>query len=589
MRNCSRVLNALGVAFAFGLLSLDALAQTAYLATNTRQLLRIDLSAPGAVQSSVGISGLVGSDALVALDFRPATGQLYGLSNGRRLYVVNTATGAASLVGAGPVPGLAGVAFGFDFNPTVDRIRVVNDVEQNLRLDPGTGAVAATDSALAYAAADPNFGAGPTVVGSAYTNNIAGTGAPTALYGIDTGLNILVVQEPPNSGALNTVGPLGVDVELVPGFDVRSVPGVNAAYAVMRVAGVYGLYTINLATGAATLVGNLPAGTTIAAFAVPTPSLRKAEADVNGDGRSDIVYRNNANGLVHRLLMNGTTVSSSNTIYYEPNLACKIVGDGAVGTGTSDLLWRNSSTGEVYFMPFGTNGAPAPGGGIVHTEPNPNWEIVQTPDINGDGRSDLVWMNMATGEVYLMLLNGASIIAQGTLHVEPDPNWSIVAVLAAAGDNRRNRLVWQNAFTGQVYLMTVTVSGSTFTRTNSDVFTEPNDAWRIVGAPDLDGDGGNDLLLRNVATGQVYGLLMTVGGRVDGQNIFYQEPNLAWKIVATGDYNGDGKSDILWRNESTGQVDMMLMNRLTVISRTNVYTEPNTAWRVMGPYEYGVQ
>ena len=57
----------------------------------------------------------------------------------------------------------------------------------------------------------------------------------------------------------------------------------------------------------------------------------------------------------------------------------------------------------------------------------------------------------------------------------------------------------------------------------------------------------------------------------------------------TGDYNGDGKSDLLWRNETTGQVDIMLMNRLTVISRTNVYTEPNPAWRVMGPYEYGLQ
>jgi FG-GAP repeat len=76
------------------------------------------------------------------------------------------------------------------------------------------------------------------------------------------------------------------------------------------------------------------------------------------------------------------------------------------------------------------------------------------------------------------------------------------------------------------------------------------------------------------------------GPTIVTQGLMYSEPNLAWKIVAQGDYNGDGKADILWRNDSTGQVYMLLMNGLAVSQQAMVYTEPNTQWRLLGPYEY---
>jgi hypothetical protein len=65
-----------------------------------------------------------------------------------------------------------------------------------------------------------------------------------------------------------------------------------------------------------------------------------------------------------------------------------------------------------------------------------------------------------------------------------------------------------------------------------------------------------------------------------------QEQNLAWKIVAQGDYNGDGKDDLLWRNDSTGQVYMMLMSGTAIANQSQVYTEANMAWHVLGPWEY---
>jgi hypothetical protein len=81
-------------------------------------------------------------------------------------------------------------------------------------------------------------------------------------------------------------------------------------------------------------------------------------------------------------------------------------------------------------------------------------------------------------------------------------------------------------------------------------------------------------------------MMLMNGAAIGPQGVVYTEPNLAWKIVAQGDYNGDGKADLLWRNETTGQVYMMLMNGLGIASQTMVYQEANTAWKLLGPWEY---
>ncbi len=227
--------------------------------TATNQLVKYNAKAPETAISTVNITGLGASEKVLAIDFRPTTGQLYGLGNSSRLYIINHETGAATALGAAAfTPALTGTLAGFDFNPTVDRIRVVTSAGQNLRLHPETGAVAATDMPL-------NPGT-PIVVGAAYTNSVSGSSA-TVLFDIDLATNKLYKQDPPNNGTLVEVGVLGVTPGTTAdaGFDIS--PDNTVALASMANGTATTLYQINLNTGKATALGNT--STVLTGLAIP--------------------------------------------------------------------------------------------------------------------------------------------------------------------------------------------------------------------------------------------------------------------------------------------------------------------------------
>jgi hypothetical protein len=159
---------------------------------------------------------------------------------------VNTASGALTVIGSPLLTALSGTSFGFDFNPTVDRIRLVSNTGQNLRLHPDLGTVVSVDGNL-------NPGT-PFVTGAAYTNNIAGA-TTTTLFVIDSQTDMIYRQDPPNNGTLVAIGGLGVNVDADSGFDI----GGNSAtaFALLKVNNVTSVYSINLATGAATKVSDI--------------------------------------------------------------------------------------------------------------------------------------------------------------------------------------------------------------------------------------------------------------------------------------------------------------------------------------------
>jgi hypothetical protein len=198
----------------------------------------------------VSITGMQTGETMLAIDMRPATGQLYGVSSGSRVYVINPVTGVARAVNSTPfTPAVDGSAIGIDFNPTVDRIRLVSANGQNLRLNPENGSVAATDAPL-------NGATGFKISSAAYTENKAGA-TTTVLYDIDGITKKLYKQDPPNDGKLVEVGSLGIEATEAADFDIS--PDGKAALAPITVAGQQGLYVIDLTSGKAYKALTFPA------------------------------------------------------------------------------------------------------------------------------------------------------------------------------------------------------------------------------------------------------------------------------------------------------------------------------------------
>jgi len=251
--------------------------QILYAITTSNRLLKFSSNRPGRILSERRVTGLQHGEMLLGIDFRPFNGKLYGLGSSSRLYVIETATGVATAVGGQPFsPGLQGKAFGFDFNPTVDRIRVVSNSGQNLRLHPDLGTVVdfdantpgiQTDGPLAYTSTDANAGKAPIVVGAAYTNPDNDPNTGTTLYDLDAALDLLTIQNPPNNGTLNTVGALGLNFDKLVGFDIA--PS-GIAYATRQGAENLRLVSVNLVTGAVTLMGTIETRKAINGLAAPT-------------------------------------------------------------------------------------------------------------------------------------------------------------------------------------------------------------------------------------------------------------------------------------------------------------------------------
>ncbi|WP_157270688.1 DUF4394 domain-containing protein [Azohydromonas aeria] len=238
-----------------GLALRQAARATAWGLTTDNRLVSFDPRAPGTLTGNVAITGLAAGETVAGIDFRPADGRLYALARlgtGGRLYTIDPATGAAtagpalvnSPANAVPFAGLAGTAFSVDFNPAADRLRVIGDGGQSLRINVADGGVLVDGSV--------NRAGTPTpVAAAAYTNNFAMTVPATTLFDLDAAADVLARQDPPNAGTLVDVGALGLDIGAA-AFDIAG--GGNAAYAAFGTAGTgpFSLYAVSLATGAAT-------------------------------------------------------------------------------------------------------------------------------------------------------------------------------------------------------------------------------------------------------------------------------------------------------------------------------------------------
>jgi hypothetical protein len=225
--------------------------------TADQQLVKFSECRPGRLKEIGPVSGLQDDDhVLVGIDFRVQDGQLYGLGEGGGIYTIDTRTAVASKFTELTIP-LAGTSFGVDFNPAADALRIISDTGQNLRHPFAAGAtqfITQMDLSLNNAGATA-LG----VTGAAYTNNDLDANTGTTLFDIDTTLDQVSLQSPPNNGSLVATGKLILDADTPVGFDNytqlrKGVAVANTAFATLVVNGTTGFYRVNLFTGTATLI-----------------------------------------------------------------------------------------------------------------------------------------------------------------------------------------------------------------------------------------------------------------------------------------------------------------------------------------------
>ena len=205
---------------------------------------------PGSRRASAPIKLGTGQGRVVAIDVRPADMRLYGLTDTGRIVRIDPATGGLEAVSTLDKPVEAGGRVAINFNPAVDRLRIVGMNGANYRINVDTGAVT-VDGGLKYAAGTDLAGTQPMVTAASYTNSYAGS-KETMLYTVDAMLSQLNLQAPPNDGVQQVKGATGVKLPPGIGFDILADgAGGNTGYVVAAGA----LHMIDLASGRVTTAG----------------------------------------------------------------------------------------------------------------------------------------------------------------------------------------------------------------------------------------------------------------------------------------------------------------------------------------------
>jgi hypothetical protein len=240
------------------------------------------------------------------------------------------------------------------------------------------------------------------------------------------------------------------------------------------------------------------------------------------------------------------------------------------GDGMSDMLWRDTSGDLAIWEMNGTTilNANTAGLGNVPTV----WSVAGVGDSNGDGYADILWRNTTTGDLAIWEMNGTTILNANTAGVGNVPtNWSVVGVGDFNGDGKAD-ILWRNNNNGNVAIWLM--NGTTVTNANTATFGNMPLTWSVAGTGDFNGDGNSDILWRDgsgdLAIWEMSGTTILNPNTTGVGNL-----SNVWSVAETGDFDGDGKSDILWRDTS-GDIAIWFMNGTAVSSGAGLGTISTT-------------
>jgi FG-GAP-like repeat len=324
--------------------------------------------------------------------------------------------------------------------------------------------------------------------------------------------------------------------------------------------------TINANTGVGTFAQNLPNYSDINGAATIVPLTVPVRNDFNGDGKSDLLWRN-TDGSLALWQMNGSTATPSSIGALPAGWTTAGTGDFN-GDGKADMLLSNANGSVATWQ---MNGSKVSKGNIIGTL-GAGWSISGTGDFNGDGTNDVLMTN-TNGTVAEWQINNGTVTESKTIGKLTN-GWSIAGTADFNGDGKADILLkntngsiaqWQ--MDGGAVLAASIISAVT-----------PD--WKIGGTGDFNGDGKADILFRN-NNGSVAQWLMN--GSTVGSTSTVATATTDWKIAGTGDFNGDGKADILWRN-NLGNVATWQMNGSTVLaaSSSSIPTA-DPSWSIAAP------
>jgi hypothetical protein len=263
----------------------------------------------------------------------------------------------------------------------------------------------------------------------------------------------------------------------------------------------------------------------------------------------------------------GATLDSSNCLTMNGNAAvtasftCSICFEG---NGQPDLVFQNDTTGQVtvWYM-GGAQGATFQGWNYLNSSSLAGWKVVGAADFNGDGHPDLVWQNDTTRQVTVWYMGGAqgnTFLGWNYLSSVGVAGWKVVGAADFNGDGTPD-LIWQNDTTRQVTVWYMGGAlGNTFLGWNYLSSTGVA-GWTVVGSADFNGDGHPDLVWQNDTTGQVTVWYMggAQGATFLGWNYLSSAGVAGWTVVGAADFNGDGTPDLIWQNDTTRQVTVWYM------------------------------
>jgi hypothetical protein len=294
-----------------------------------------------------------------------------------------------------------------------------------------------------------------------------------------------------------------------------------------------------------------------------TASTANVLNDFDGDGRSDILWRND-NGTVHIWEMNGFQVQAANNVAAPPN-TWHIAGTGDFDAdGRDDILWRHDD-GTVGIWEL--NGFQILAANNVAAPPN-DWHIESTGDFDGDGRGDILWRH-DNGTVGMWELNGFQIQAANNVGAAGN-TWHITGTGDFNGDGRGD-VLWRHD-NGTVGIWEL--NGFQLQAANN--VAAPANDWHIEGTGDFNADGRDDILWRH--NDGTVGIWELNGFQILAANNVAAPPN-DWHIESTGDYNADGRDDILWRHDG-GTVGIWELNGFQILAANNAGALTND-WHIV--------